>query len=242
MRVKRMMVPLLAVLALLPAGCGGSAGAAAPATGVPATASASPGKSAPRTGPVVPAVIPDSLKFTGTTLDGKPFDATKFAGRPVVIWFWAPWCAVCLGQASTVGDLAKRYDGKVAMYGGRARISRSEIYRRAVAMDLPAEVVTVLEALPEGEYAQEEAGEALAQLGGSPAEATGVPASVLSTADLSRELRHLHETRDDALRHASARALANHDERTAELEAEYLVRFPDREVDPRRLRPAQSPA
>jgi hypothetical protein len=128
------------------------------------------------------------------------------------------------------------------VYGGRARISRSEIYRRAVAMDLPAEVVTVLETLPEGEYAQEEAGEALAQLGGSPAVATGVPASALSTADLSRELRHLHETRDDALRHASARALANHDDRTAELEAEYLNRFPDREVDPRRLRPAQSPA
>jgi len=103
-------------------------------------------------------------------------------------------------------------------------------------------VVTVLEALPEGEYAQEEAGEALGQRGDRPSAVTGVPPEALSGADLSRELRHLHETRDDALRHASARALANHDERTAELEAEYLRRFPDREVDPRRLRPAQSSA
>ncbi|GAA4258127.1 DUF6158 family protein [Dactylosporangium darangshiense] len=127
------------------------------------------------------------------------------------------------------------------VYAGQGRVSRSEIYRRAVAMNLPAEVVTVLESLPEGEYAQEEAGEALAQLRERrvvPAdEAMGVPATSLSSADLSRELRHLHATRDDALRHASSRALATHDERTAELEAEYLRRFPDREVDPRRLRP-----
>src|SRR5690348_3561558 len=127
------------------------------------------------------------------------------------------------------------------VYAGRGRVSSSEIYRRAVALDLPAEVVTVLEALPEGEYAQEEAGEALGQWCVRPPAATGVPAAALSGADLSRELRHLHETRDDALRHAPDRALAHHDERTAELEAEYLRRFPEREVDPRRLRPAQSP-
>ncbi|WP_426512865.1 redoxin family protein [Dactylosporangium sp. McL0621] len=117
MRVRRMMVPFLALLALLPAGCGGVAGPAVPAAAAPATASALPAVSASRAQPVVPAVVPDSLKFTGTTLDGKAFDAAKFAGGPVVLWFWAPWCAVCLGQASTVGDLAKQYDGKVAMIG-----------------------------------------------------------------------------------------------------------------------------
>jgi thiol-disulfide isomerase/thioredoxin len=110
--------PFLAVVAVaVLSGCGGTGGAAAvgaPPAGAPAAASA-PGSASPS--PVVPAVVPEALKFTGTTLDGKAFDATKFAGRPVVLWFWAPWCAVCLGQASTVGDLAKEYDGKVAMVG-----------------------------------------------------------------------------------------------------------------------------
>ncbi|MEV6927820.1 DUF6158 family protein [Dactylosporangium sp. NPDC051485] len=78
-----------------------------------------------------------------------------------------------------------------------------------------------------------------------PATPIGVPGAALSEADLTRELRHLHDTREEALRHAPERALANHDDRTAELEAEYLRRHPEREVDPRRLRPsegAQSPA
>jgi len=64
----------------------------------------------------------------------------------------------------------------------------------------------------------------------------GVPAGALSDEDLSRELGHLHETRDDTFRHGSPQALEHHDARTAELEAEFLRRFPDRSVDPRRLR------
>jgi hypothetical protein len=122
------------------------------------------------------------------------------------------------------------------VYAGQERVSRGEIYRRAVAMDLPVEAVTALESLPEGEYSQEEALEALAQLNARTGLGTGVPAGDLPDEDLDRELRHLHETRDDTLRHGSPQALAHHDERTAELEAEYLRRFPGREVDPGRLR------
>jgi Family of unknown function (DUF6158) len=64
----------------------------------------------------------------------------------------------------------------------------------------------------------------------------GVEPATLSTEDLLRELRQLHDTRHDTLRHGSDDALAHHDRRTAELEREYLRRFPDREVDPERLR------
>jgi hypothetical protein len=66
--------------------------------------------------------------------------------------------------------------------------------------------------------------------------AGGVPARELSDEDLARELTRLYSTRDDALRHGSAQALERHTSRTEELEAEYLRRFPDREVDPERLR------
>ncbi|WP_067490965.1 DUF6158 family protein [Actinomadura hibisca] len=64
----------------------------------------------------------------------------------------------------------------------------------------------------------------------------GVDPSALSESDLFRELGHLYETRMDALRHASDDALAEHTDRTARLEAEYLRRYPDREIDPARLR------
>ena len=64
----------------------------------------------------------------------------------------------------------------------------------------------------------------------------GVPASDLAEADLVRELAHLHETRHDTFLHGSPDALDAHTNRTAELEAEYLRRHPEREVDPRRMR------
>ncbi|NHC14144.1 DUF6158 family protein [Motilibacter deserti] len=64
----------------------------------------------------------------------------------------------------------------------------------------------------------------------------GVPADQLDEQDLLRELAHLHETRTETLRHGSDDALEAHTERTQALEAEYLRRHPEREVDPARLR------
>lgn len=58
----------------------------------------------------------------------------------------------------------------------------------------------------------------------------GVDARALSTPVLLRHLRHLHRTRQDALRHAPTRALVTHLARTGELEVEYLRRFPVREM------------
>lgn len=64
----------------------------------------------------------------------------------------------------------------------------------------------------------------------------GVDPRDLSEQDLFRELEHLHATRTDTLLHGSADALANHTDRTEELEGEYLRRYPQRHVDPERLR------
>ena len=64
----------------------------------------------------------------------------------------------------------------------------------------------------------------------------GIPATELDPDDLLRELEQLHTTRHDTLRHGSPDALDAHTQRMAELEQEYLRRFPDREVDPGRLR------
>lgn len=69
--------------------------------------------------------------------------------------------------------------------------------------------------------------------------AEGIEPVRLSDDDLLRELESVHQARNDTLRFGSDDALANHDKRTAELEAEYLRRFPGREISPTRLRDPQ---
>ena len=64
---------------------------------------------------------------------------------------------------------------------------------------------------------------------------TGIDPAGLSEDDLFRELASLYRTRLEALRHGPDAALENHFKRTAELETEYLARYPGREVDPGRL-------
>jgi hypothetical protein len=46
-------------------------------------------------------------------------------------------------------------------YTSHERLSREEIRRRAIAADLPSAELTRVDALPEGEYAEDEALEAL---------------------------------------------------------------------------------
>jgi hypothetical protein len=64
----------------------------------------------------------------------------------------------------------------------------------------------------------------------------GVPASELPDDELFQDLEQLHSTRHDTLRHGSVDALDAHTKRLNELEQEYLRRFPEREVDPDRVR------
>ena len=49
-------------------------------------------------------------------------------------------------------------------YTGQERLSSADLQRGALAADLPATALTRIDALPEGEYAQDEAAEALRSL------------------------------------------------------------------------------
>jgi hypothetical protein len=86
----------------------------------------------------------------------------------------------------------------------------------------------------DGDHARD--GEAAAPLVGDPTDLPGIDPAELGDEDLIREMHSLHRTRLETLRHAADTALANHLRRTAELETEYLARYPGREVDPSRLR------
>ncbi|MET7999784.1 redoxin domain-containing protein [Nonomuraea glycinis] len=71
-------------------------GSAAPA-GTSTSAAPEPTAASPR-----PATTPAALKFSARTLDGRPFDGGTLAGKPVVFWFWAPWCSKCRSDAPAV--------------------------------------------------------------------------------------------------------------------------------------------
>jgi thiol-disulfide isomerase/thioredoxin len=66
-------------------------------------------------------------QFTGTTLDGEPFDAASLAGQPVALWFWAPWCTKCIAQAPAVLSLAAEHEGDVQIIGVAGQASESEM-------------------------------------------------------------------------------------------------------------------
>lgn len=73
--------------------------------------------------------------FTGTTLDGEPFEGTALEGKPAVVWFWAPWCPTCRAQSANVSRLAEEYGGEVAVVGVGGLDSQDAI--REMAADIP---------------------------------------------------------------------------------------------------------
>lgn len=108
-------------VALLVAGCGAEdepAASVSPSTPAVATPTPTPTPAQPTpTKGGEPAVVPAVLEFTGRTVDGASFRGSTVAGKPVVLWFWAPWCAVCRSQAPEVESLVSRYGDDLAVIG-----------------------------------------------------------------------------------------------------------------------------
>jgi thiol-disulfide isomerase/thioredoxin len=63
------------------------------------------------------AKVPATLRFTSTTVDGKRFEGSSLAGKPVLLWFWAPWCPTCRGQVAQVQKIASDHRGDVSVLG-----------------------------------------------------------------------------------------------------------------------------
>ncbi|MEO3813863.1 redoxin domain-containing protein [Sphaerisporangium sp. B11E5] len=102
MKARLLVTGLVTAAALALAGCGAPAGDPGPA---------------PASGGTPAATSTGGYDFTVATLDGGTFDGRALAGRPAVLWFWAPWCPTCLGQAKQVNALAAEYEGKAAVVG-----------------------------------------------------------------------------------------------------------------------------
>lgn len=116
-------------VALLACACGTEGGVTAdpaPPAAVPSgpastSASASPAPTASPdadadAGTDAPAATPAALAFSAKTLDGEPFQGANLAGKPVVFWFWAPWCPKCRSEAPAVKAAAAAF-GDVEFVG-----------------------------------------------------------------------------------------------------------------------------
>lgn len=89
------------MLGLLLAACGGGTDVTAPAGGgepatdetAPATAPGTvpaPATAGPRA-PGAPAAVPALLDFTAPAVNGGQVVGAELVGRPLALWFWAPW-------------------------------------------------------------------------------------------------------------------------------------------------------
>ena len=133
-----MMAAIAASVAVVAAGCGSDA-----SPGSAPTVSSAPAETAPSASPVAPggpadasqATIPAVLKFNAETANGQAFDGSTLAGKPVVLWFWAPWCAVCRSQVPEIEKLVADYGDDLKVVGVGSLDSGSAI--RGFAQDVP---------------------------------------------------------------------------------------------------------
>jgi thiol-disulfide isomerase/thioredoxin len=120
----RVQVAVTAVCAgIALAGCGATnqpASQPAPQTPITTTTTTEVGASA-TTSTTAPVTVPEQLKFTTKTVDGKDFAGESLAGKAAVLWFWAPWCTKCRGEAPGVAETVTAAGTSVTFVGVAAR-------------------------------------------------------------------------------------------------------------------------
>lgn len=72
--------------------------------------------------------ILDALLTTGDVI-GDDIDLTAVDGRPVVAWFWAPWCTTCRAEGPTVAEIAATYRDDVVLIGVPGRGDDADMQR-----------------------------------------------------------------------------------------------------------------
>jgi peroxiredoxin/glutaredoxin len=68
--------------------------------------------------------------FTAKTVSGGQLSSASFKGKATVLWFWAPWCTVCAGEAPGVAAVARANAGNVTFVGvaGRGKVPAMQTF------------------------------------------------------------------------------------------------------------------
>jgi len=120
MRTRTRGLALVAAAVLAVSGCG-TATEPPPAQNQPPPSEAEPKPKPTSAKPKPKPQAPAELKFTAKTLDGDRFDGTSLAGKPAVLWFWAPWCPICNREAPTIAQSAETHGDQVTFVGVAAQ-------------------------------------------------------------------------------------------------------------------------
>jgi thiol-disulfide isomerase/thioredoxin len=79
----------------------------------------------------------EAPSLSGTTLEGRTLDLTSERGRPVLVHFWATWCAVCrLGNGALEAVARDHRVITVALQSGDAAEIRRYLASEGLAFDV----------------------------------------------------------------------------------------------------------
>jgi len=68
------------------------------------------------------------LTFTAKTVTGTAFNSKVLRGTtPSVMWFWAPWCAICMNESADLVAASQKYKGRVNFIGVGALGNQPEL-------------------------------------------------------------------------------------------------------------------
>ena len=89
--------------------------------------------------------IPERLPaFSVTDLEGAPLSADSFAGRPVLVEFWATWCPPCLETLGFLSSLRQRHGSAIGIAAFAVESEEEQVRRVAAesAAGLPISIGT----------------------------------------------------------------------------------------------------
>jgi cytochrome c biogenesis protein CcmG/thiol:disulfide interchange protein DsbE len=74
--------------------------------------------------------------FSLVDLDGEPVTLERFAGKPLVVNFWASWCVPCREEMPAFDDVYRRLGGRVAFLGVASQDAESDAREFAKKIDV----------------------------------------------------------------------------------------------------------
>lgn len=71
----------------------------------------------------------DAPPLALVSYDGKAWDLSRFAGKPVVVNFWGTWCPPCLQEMPHFARAAKAYGDSVVFIGASVNSPAEDVFR-----------------------------------------------------------------------------------------------------------------